>query len=366
MADNLNVDPQKKALLEAVAQAGNAGRQAYEQAQTELNQTRQAALGRLSQAAAGSGVGFDPSGLEQQQARFQSALDVNRAGFEGSMARMQGANESYLGQVQAALPLSRARIDEETNRARIDLENEVGRRRSDLESSLALAKQRYDAEQRQAAEDRAYEMEKRAFEREKMGFEREKLQAERAGGGLAGLSDSELRNKLIGTGRSMREQDPNVGVPFPDMPSKLQGKPFSDTELATRIGDAAGLDAGRLRGILTPQVQAEIDRANAYLTGGTGQQDDKKLATKAAVNLADIPKIRQDPDYIRLSQQVAQDIQDGFTYEEWEEMLRGELFGGSTGKKNKDRTFRLLTAQYAPLFQSIAEANRLEKFGDGE
>src|SRR5260221_7386548 len=104
-------DQSKQGLLEAVANAGTAGKQAFERAQTETAANQKNALAGALQSAQTAGYAPE-SGLatgEQNKigetyGRFGTNLAAARANFEGGLANTQASNASYLSKLGASLP----------------------------------------------------------------------------------------------------------------------------------------------------------------------------------------------------------------------------------------------------------------------
>lgn len=105
-------DDQKRALLDAVAQAGTAGSNAYQNAQQQTQGLRQQAVGAALNAAGTSPLASIPGGtnavtapIEQNFAMRQADLAQGQATFGQDIARQQAAGEQYFGQLQGAIPI---------------------------------------------------------------------------------------------------------------------------------------------------------------------------------------------------------------------------------------------------------------------
>lgn len=111
-AAGTQIDADKRNMLAAMAQAGTAGVQAYQQAQQAIAQQQQAAV----QAALGSAAQRNAPSylLPELQAqinapydRYRTDLDAARAYGTASNANLQAANATYFDQARAAIPALR-------------------------------------------------------------------------------------------------------------------------------------------------------------------------------------------------------------------------------------------------------------------
>lgn len=113
-AASRSVEENRRALLAAVAAGGTAGRQAYEQARAEVGQLRsnaiRAALAEAGQRGAPQGV------LDQISAQVGQGYDRQLSGMaaaqgsrDAQYAQRGTAGDSYMSQVQAAIPALRAK-----------------------------------------------------------------------------------------------------------------------------------------------------------------------------------------------------------------------------------------------------------------
>jgi glutaredoxin-related protein len=106
------VDSRKKAILQAVAEGGTKGLQAFEQAEKQIAASKDSAVGR-TQALAGliggpESKGFDAPIIQQFDTR-QADLAQRRAGFSEDMARLGSAGNRALSSMAAIAPLMKAR-----------------------------------------------------------------------------------------------------------------------------------------------------------------------------------------------------------------------------------------------------------------
>lgn len=102
-SSNAQIDDSKKALLDAVAQAGTAGKQSFDAAQAAAAQARQDAVARAAQRSALLGVGGnDQTFLGAYDARANQGA-VNRTNFESGLAQTGASGQSYLEKARAGI-----------------------------------------------------------------------------------------------------------------------------------------------------------------------------------------------------------------------------------------------------------------------
>lgn len=115
---------QQAALLQAIAEQGSRGRAFYEQQQQQAQTQRQAAVQSALARAQGQGGPDAPGAPQALQAQLtaqaaapgdQRAADVAQAKtyFDQDQAALAGANDAYMGQVQAAVPIVAKRAEAE-------------------------------------------------------------------------------------------------------------------------------------------------------------------------------------------------------------------------------------------------------------
>ena len=152
----------QRALMQAIAESGSLGKQAFADTlqQAVANQVR-ATQEAMARSGALGGVSAAP--YTEMVSRPQAALGADTSAadrlFSQSLGVIGAANQAYLGQAGAAVPVLRAR-----SAAKIAAMREQARRNAEMQSLQAqLARERMD------------------LEREKIGLAREQL---RSGGGL--------------------------------------------------------------------------------------------------------------------------------------------------------------------------------------
>lgn len=158
------IDNQKKALLDVIAQQGQAGAATYAQGQAQINtygdNARQTAMANQ----AGSAIS-DPGYAGAEEGRRQSMLNMYRAdmtagstSFASDMARQAAAGGQYMSEASASLPSVAAGVQRDIEGIKGKIEEE---------------------RQRRAHEAQMREMAMQA-QREEMQFAREKMAADRA------------------------------------------------------------------------------------------------------------------------------------------------------------------------------------------
>lgn len=360
-----NVDDQKKAMLQAMAQSGSAGRAAFEEARKAVEAEQQAAMQRAAQRAAL--VGMPNVGVEGQVGEAYgsrlSALDSAKAGFDADLARRQSANENYFGQVGAALPFLQAKVTEKlgTREAEIKKGLELARLKAEQERQDQLDREQRQYERQLESEARA---EARALAREGRAAARDAAKEK-----SKPLSDAAIETQLIGAARRADEQG-LVGTRFPDMPKGvLQGGKPSLSEIARQIGVSAGYDPNVVYGRLGPEDDVRVARAqDALATIGRPKTDPavKAAATRSRVTADDYVKIVNGAEYKRILDQSMQLLNAGTTREEILADWRADLLNRGPGKAPLTRTFQILESELAALFPSITETNRLTDYAPAE
>lgn len=146
-----NADDSQRRMLEAVAQAGTAGRKAFESAQVEQQSAQQAAIQRAQerQNLVGlSGVGSE-AGIQDTFGRYGSALTGTRAAYEQGLEGTKASGTSYFEKLKGA-----GNILGQINQGKIDMR--------DKEIQAALAQAQAEAEAAAAAKqaDRDFQLQR--------------------------------------------------------------------------------------------------------------------------------------------------------------------------------------------------------------
>jgi hypothetical protein len=99
---NAQIDTSKKGLLDAVAQAGTAGKAAFDAAQAQIAQQKQDAVARAAQRSALGIGGNNDTFLSSYDARA-GQLGSNQAGFQAGLAQTQASGDSYLEKARGGM-----------------------------------------------------------------------------------------------------------------------------------------------------------------------------------------------------------------------------------------------------------------------
>lgn len=250
------IDESKKALLSAVAQAGSAGKQAYDQAQQGLAQARQEAVSRAAERAALYGVGgSNDTFLGSYDARANQ-LGVNRTNFESGLAQTQASGESYLEKARGAIPVLQA---VNANKA-ADVEGKI-------KLSIEAAKQKAlaELEKEQRAEQRMLDRENRSEQRT---IERENRAASRDAAKEAAKANKVSNQGLLGLAAQAVKTSVNpainAGAAGPVRPSETAARTLPDrglTNVAAEIGRQLGLPEAQLAELFAPGFQSSLSTA---------------------------------------------------------------------------------------------------------
>lgn len=298
-----NIDQAKMASLQAVAQAGTAGKQAFQQAQDAVTADKQAALARAATRAQTLGVGGNDQTFGGAYDARLGQLATNRAGFESGLAQTGASSASYLEKARSSLPLLQA-IN--TNKANAQ--------EAAIKSALALA-----AQKAQAAQDAANAAAARADARSKASSDRADARASasaaRADARASAKAAAKLptADQLFGQGKALSDQVNAALKPSSKMgettdvdnavflANRLGGldrgtNQVEPTAAARAYAQSLGLDEGAINGILTPQKTNSYTKALApaptpdekWLTSNVRGMD----ATKARQVLA-APEFQQ-------------------------------------------------------------------------
>lgn len=155
------LDPQKAALLSAIAQQGTQGKIAFDAEAQRRQQAQQAAQGAIlarSNGMTGS-AGGAPAALTNELQAKQAALGsiyaqdaaMSNQGFQNSLAQTAASNAAYMDQASAALPLLRQQTAGTVAQIRAEQEQQrLDREQADKDRQAA------DEQRQWAREDRLY------------------------------------------------------------------------------------------------------------------------------------------------------------------------------------------------------------------
>lgn len=168
------IDPQKAALLAAIAQQGSQGQVAFQAEASRRQQAQQAAVNAIADQSKMSGsAGNAPKaftqGLQAQSNALGSVYDqdamMSQRSFDNSIAQTSASNAAYMDQAKAAIPIVNAQTAGTVAQIRAEQEAAAAERRFQEEQRAFDAEQaRIDAIE--AAKDRAFAEEQRQWERE--------------------------------------------------------------------------------------------------------------------------------------------------------------------------------------------------------
>ena len=251
--------------LAALARGGTAELQAFQAAQQQQSADKGDVLRQILDRATSLGAG---AAGQELAAKVSPSLDLRSQALasmhssnESAMGQIGAANSNYFDQVNAAVPLVKARSDEINEANRIKAEQEAAQR--DLERQLAemrLMGEYASLENTQAAGRNA---------------------AAKASGGGGDLSDSELKTRLLGAASAKKAATPNLevfGVKLPQL---------SQTAQARKIGVEAGLDPARVFGVTLPKAVTP-PRPSQQLADQRAQAE--MAAVQARLNLIETAK----------------------------------------------------------------------------
>lgn len=268
--------------LAAGAKGGTAGVAAYDQAQAQVKASRDQAIGQLQQVAKQANA---PGALTTQLAAGISApagvtLDnlasLGAASGAGSDAN-QAATGNYLHEAGAALPLIRAEADR-------DLGQKIALLNASRAGSGGGAGSLSDSELRTRLLGEATRLRAQIAGAQEQNVGSQAFNP----GPLSGFADNDaLRQALLAAGNPTAAAAVGPNSPVPNPLGGVQFQPFKTsrddarrlafenigqmrygpgiTEQAAKIGIGAGIDEGRVRGVLPPSIDQAYVSANEKL-----------------------------------------------------------------------------------------------------
>lgn len=252
-------DEQKKKMLEAAATAGTAGLAAYDEARKQNEATQLAAVQRAAQLASSgvAGTPGDTGGMADLGALQAQALQTGRAGFEGGINQMKASNESYMGKLLSTLPILKQQNDVKVKTREMQLGAIAAEKAAQIQREKEAADLEFQRKLDLWDRQRKAEVEDRDFAanlaREELNWRASEGAKDRAattsakggsgsGSALADLSDSELKNYVLGAAQNTQAQaKPIADKPFP-MPALSSPYAYSSGNLADPATHQAGLD----------------------------------------------------------------------------------------------------------------------------
>lgn len=250
--------------LAALARGGTAERDAYlagvKAQQEDRGRVLQDIMARATDLNAGAAGAELAAAAQPGMDRRSQALLAAQQSSANALAPITEANRVYFDQVNAAVPLVKARSDEinEANRLKAIAEEQ------DRQMRLAIQQMQLEGQYASLANTQQAGANARA-------------RAAGGGGGAGSLSDSELRTRLTGAAqvaKSDLEQRRQSTALQPGMQARAGDVRMTDQlnddpanaplhELARRIGVAAGIDPMRVYGVVSAPEQKPIKTTQA-------------------------------------------------------------------------------------------------------
>jgi hypothetical protein len=257
------IDEGKVALLNAVAQGGEAGKKTYEEGLATLGAARQQALSEAAKRSAITGVtGTGTEAIEQPYATGQSLLTTGNQAFQNYLTGLGAAGSKYLEGAKSglgaleAINIGKAQAQEATIKgsieaARLRAEAEAAKEQARLDAQSARDQKQFE---RQLLRDQLREEARAAREKTKLPTanlllgQGEALKAaakpvapvDFGPGQRPGESTAQYLARLEQAAGQRRTQEQIAGAPTP--------------EVARMIAKNMGLDEGTVNSILTPQI----------------------------------------------------------------------------------------------------------------
>lgn len=269
--------------LGAMAKYGQAGLDAYTQAQNAVQASRQNILGQLAQT---QGIGGDAQSLLSSQVQASMAphladLQQGQANLQGDLALGQQQYSKYAAEANAAVPVLQG-----------NLQTQMGIR----DQALQLAQQQVDAQKAAQAAQNAHDLQMQALQ-----LQTAQANASKAASGASAATAKSAAlpkfNDLVGAATALQPVDENttaaqVSGEFPltnEMLMQAQDEAGYATSGDTRYstdptinlakiyGQASGLAPAQVNAIVTPQAVKTYENAQPQPV----TPDDLKAATAA-------------------------------------------------------------------------------------
>lgn len=334
-------EDQKKKMLEAVALAGTAGKQAYADARAQTDAARKADIQRaLDLGKSGVASTGDLGGQQDLSSLYANQANVNESNYATGLSNMQASNESYMGKLLASLPILQQQNvlrhkNEESRLGAIAAEKAAQIQREKDAAALAYqqAREMQDRERQWQVEDRNYaaELQKQGWSHEAaMNAAKGSSKAAAGGGGMdpASMSDSELQKYLMGTAERIQgaAKAPNMNDPKidalvrqenkrpapggPAVPSlgltgsdiaamrqptnpELAAKPLE--ELALMLGiDTYNLDPNRVYGVIDQFIESAPKSTYGTIAYGMEKDDINEQVVADVFNHSDVQKFLEE------------------------------------------------------------------------
>lgn len=380
-SSSTQIDASQRALLDAVATGGTAGKQAFDAAQAQAAQAKQDATARAANRAALFGAGGnDQTFLGAYDDRMNQGA-VNRANFESGLAQTQASGTSYLEKARASIPVLQA-INS----------NKISQQEAAMRAAIAVAKQKADdaaaadARKEAAAEARANTAADRADARAAKTADRADARAAAKAGQptINGLLGAAAQQKTATTGALSTKiaglQAPPIQTPFGPVGGAQSSKynyggnitlPVTQGQLtqaqntpidqwAYSIGQASGMSPAKLAELFSPQEQAAIANAQNTTAKLSATPDEKFLATMPGVDPATAHTIATNPDYKNARNDAIRALSGKNPAGDWAKLIQSWTGYFGTVDKNgntHDRTLTALLSEFQPRFSALFSAN---------
>lgn len=359
------VNESKRAMLEAMAKHGSAGKARFEEARGNINTAQQEAVQRALQSQLGGPAGT--RGFEDVYGRNLASLASLQAGSEQNLADHSAANSSYFDKISGALPIVQARMDEGIAKDRADLERELAIRQQGIEGAISAQEKANEAARLQAEQEAMIEAqeraEERAFREEERAFKRAESEQKAAEKGLPSLDE------LLGAANMYKQEQreavrttPKGGL------GRLLGRvgnfgeavrPIQD--VASDLGRMAGVPEQDLYGLHSPQKLSSVGSAQQRLAPPT-PVDTKNIMSWANTDAKTAQTIAKDEDYTSAREAAYEALMapldaDGLiavgpyagTMTPWEAYV-AQL--NKNLPKHKTRTYAALLSEFSPMFSA--------------
>jgi hypothetical protein len=352
-------DKAKLALLQAVAESGTSGRNAYLAAESSIQQQKQSALGQAAGRA--NAIGAPDAFMSRQAETISRPLDMlsgslsaGRAQFDSDIARQSADASTYFDKVKAAVPIVQAQ-SQTAVQSLLANERQVS---ADRQAGLTEALQsRMDAERQRQFQAALQKMQREQAdvtwqrEQERMEFERQMEQFDLEG---ARLGLDKARTK------SSEESDKS---PLAQLVSQLGGQTLAKQQLApiaqqavqgattgvgpsgrpyaATTGSGGGIERSYVdHGAVTDGLGAQLGLNPGELGGllGSLAPGYQKPATAAETAKSSVEAIKATPKFQSESREVANALASkpkGMTEGAYKSLIKQQIRENSDYAKNR-------------------------------
>lgn len=341
-----NSNDAKKAALQAVAQGGKAGLEAYQSAQKDLATQRSSALDAAMQRSSDTGGGTNTSqdiltGVFDRNAQSLGNLS---AASQDRFAQMGASNDSYFSKLNSTLPL----LANQNREKAMTQENQI-------KAVLAEAQAKAEAAAAAKQADREFQL-LRDSERERASDERQSrslsVQEARAAAKEKKAAEPTL-DELLGSvakqqmaAKQTIKDHPATGV-YSNEYMKLanSGTAPGLADLASQLGQALGISPVKLGGLYAPGKQASITssltKMNPQQVNGVTKALASKYATKGVTESV-VNTIMKDKDF-KKAVDLLVNADPATTRQQWDRWI-------SENFAKKPRTAAILRGEYLSRF----------------